>query len=316
MTWRVRRASLHDSSELKALCKASVGDDDYVIRHLEWELLHSVVHVALDRRDRIVGMTVYRPCIDGSGWLAMARTHPDVRRQGVNRALVESFVGMARVSGIPILRLWTNAGNEEGVATFGALGFQEVARFARIEAAAARGPQKAQPRPFDEDLWRRVEDSAIVAKGHRYVAHGWSFVPATRPVVFAIAAKGHVRSWDGNVLALPEPPEKMDPTALQFTVWAGDLAGVLAEACREANAAGRDRAGTYIPHDRGLLAEARRSGFEVVPWGDEAILCELAVPTANLRKRVRPTFGELAAVREGRGQAHQGDALGWARWSG
>ncbi len=315
MTWRVRRASLHDRPELRALCAAAVGPDDYVIRHLEWELLHSVVHVALGPKDEIAGMTVYRPCIDGSGWLAMARTHPDVRRQGVNRALVQSFIGLARVAGVPFLRLWTNAGNAEGVATFTALGFRQVGRFARVEAAAARGATRARPRRFDEDLWRQVEGSALLAKGNRYVAHGWSFVSTARPVVFSIAAKGDLVDWERNVLALPRPPEAMDREALQFAMWAGDPRELLAEACRQADAAGLERAGTYLPHDRALLAEARRAGFEVVPWGDEAILCELAVPITTLRKRVRPTYGELAAAREGHGHAHQGDALGWARWN-
>ena len=296
MSWSVRRATRDDMPELAALCSASVGRDDYVIEGLPWELRHSVVHVALDPKDRIVGMTVYRTCIDGSGWLAMARTHPMVRRKGVNRALVESFVAKARESGVPFLRLWTNATNAEGTATFAALGFREVGWFVRIESDAARGPTKATRRPLDESLWRRIEESSLVKMGRGYVPHGWSFVPATRAVASAIAAKDGFWAWDENVLVLQEPPADAEPEAAQFAVWAGRPQPLLEEACRQAAAAGHARAGTYVPLESSLLSEARRVGFQVVPWGSEAILCELAVPAGEERGPI----GATGSARAGR----------------
>ena len=317
MTWRVRRASLHDLDALAALCRASVGPDDYVLHYLEWELLHSVVRVALDDDGRIVGMAVYRPCIDGSGWLAMARTHPNHRREGVNRAILDTMVGMARTSRVPFLRLWTDASNADGVAAFRASGFREVARFARVHGPSARGTLRAGPRSFDEDLARQVESSPIVRDGRGYVAHDWGFVPATRSTVFAVAARGALRAWGRNLIAVPDMRGHDIPDLLEVRLWAGEPEALFEEACRQAAAAGRSQVGTYIPHARDLLQGARRAGFETIDWGAEAILCELAVPPSEIRKRTRPTYGELAAKRGGHthGNTHGNDALGWARWN-
>jgi len=55
MMWYVRRASLHDKAALEELCRDAVGPDDYVLLDLEDLILRSVVHVALEGRDRIVG---------------------------------------------------------------------------------------------------------------------------------------------------------------------------------------------------------------------------------------------------------------------
>jgi len=311
MTWYVRRASLHDRPELERLCRATVGPDDYALDYLERSILKGIVHAAFDGKQRIVGMMSYRPCIDGSGWLAMARTHPDVQRQGVSRALTESFVGMARASNVPFLRLWTDASNAAGLAAARTGGFREVGRFTRVVGAAARGTPKSAPRRFDEDLWRSVHGSAILARGKGYAAHDWTFVPATRPVVFAVAAKDHFHGWDGNLLTVGQAEGE---DALEFTMWAGRPDELFPEGCRRASREGRTSAETFLPQDRDLLAEARRAGFEPGSWGREAVVFELAVPSAHLRKRARKTFAELAAARAGSGHGH-GDALGWARWN-
>ena len=314
MTWYVRRASLHDKPALDELCRMAVGPDDYVLLYLEDLILRSVLHVAIEGKDRIAGMMAYRPCIDGSAWLGQARTHPDFRRQGVARALVDSFVGIARASNVHALRLWSDATNHEGIASFASAGFREVGRFGRVKGAAARGVVKSRPRAFDEDLWRQVSASPIVRKGKGYAHHEHTFVPATRPVVFAIAAKGAFRGWDGHVLTVQENRERDDE--LWVTMWAGDAAGLLAEVCRLAHSLGRTHVQTFLPYDRELLSEARRAGYEEGTWGKEAVLAELPVAPANLRKRVRPTYGELAAKRSGHGHAHgEGDELGWARWN-
>ena len=314
MMWYVRRASLHDKPALEELCRDAVGEDDYVLLYLDDLILRSVVHVAFADNDRPVGMMAYRTCLDGSAWLGQARTHPEFRRQGVARALVDSFVGIARASNVYALRLWSDASNGEGIASFASAGFREVGRFGRVKGGAARGVAKSEPRPFDEDLWKQVSSSPIVKKGKGYVHHEHAFLPATRPVVFAIASKGAFRSWDGNVISLQEYRESSDE--LWFTMWAGDAAGIFAEACRLAHNRGRTTVQTFVPYDRELLSEARRAGFEEGTWGKEAVLAELPVAPGNLRTRVRPTYGELAAKRSGHGHAHgEGGGLGWARWN-
>lgn len=305
MPWYVRRASLRDQADLADLCRAAVGPDDYVIRDLEGLILREVVHVALGAKDEVVGMMAYRPCIDGSAWIGQARTHPDYRRLGVARALVESFVGLARASNTPAIRLWSESTNAEAVASFTAVGFREVARFARVVSLPARGPPKARPRAFDEALCRQVSGSSIVAKGRGYVFHDGTFVPASRPVVFVLAAHGLFRAWNGNLLALASPSGNPDK-AYAFTPWAGPVGELFEEACRQAAQAGCGSVEAFLPYDRGVIGEARRAGFEPGSWGRAAILCELGVPAANLRRRGRRTYGELAAHRGGRDRSAGG----------
>jgi len=314
MTWSVRRASLHDKPALQGLCRVAVGPDDYVLEGLEDLILRSVVHLATDPEGRVVGMASYRPLLDGAAWLGQARTHPDYRRQGVARAIIDSFAGLARTSGVHTLRLWSDASNEEGVAAFSAAGFKEIARFTRVVGAPARGTPKSKPRGFDEDLWRRIDRSPIVGKGRRYASHKWYFLPATRPVVFGLAAKGAFHAFGETVIALAD---REDGEELWFTMWAGDPSEAIEEACRCAHAMGKARVETFVPHDPGFLLDARRSGFEPGSWGSEAVLAELPVAAANPRRRVRPTYRELNARRAGHGHAHgQSDTLGWARWNG
>lgn len=313
MTWYVRRASLRDRDALVKLCTVSVGPDDYVVHFLDDMILKEVVNVALGGDGRAIGMMAYRRCVDGAAWLGQARTHPDFRRQGVARALVDSFVGLARASGVPALRLWSESTNQEAIASFTACGFKEIARFVRVVGPSARGKAKAAPRTFDEDLWRQIAGSTIVARGRGYVSHDWTFVPATRPVAFVLVSQGLFRAWDGNLFTIARPSGDLEQ-AFAFTMWSGRPSELLSEACRQAAMVGRAHVETFLPHDRDLLAEARRAGFEPGSWGREAIFCELPVTAATFTRRVRPTYGELAGQR-GQGHGH-GDALGWARWNG
>ena len=326
MTWYVRRASIRDKPALEALCREAVGPEDYVIGSLQDTILRSVVHIALGEKDRLVGMMAYVPCVDGSAWLSKARTHPDFRRQGVAHAIIDSFAGLARVGNVPTLRLWSEATNEEGLASFAAAGFKEVARFARVTREAlphartpsrldsASGGPRSTPCAFTEDLWRKVTASAFVAKGNGYVHHDNAFLPASRPVAFALAAKGVFRAWNGNLLAVSKDGEREEE--MWFTAWAGDLPELLSEAGRLASEKRRSHTQTFLPNDPELLREAEIAGFNPASWGKEAVLAELSISPGHLRRRVRPTYGELAATRSGHGHAQgEDDGLGWARWN-
>src|SRR3972149_1722651 len=103
------------------------------------------------------------------------------------------------------------------------MGARGSGRRGPIRTSAGRGVGKWRPRAFDEDLWRQVSASPIVRKGKGYAHHEHTFVPATRPVVFAIAAKGAFRGWGGHVLTGQENRERDDE--LWGTMWAGGAAG-------------------------------------------------------------------------------------------
>jgi len=157
-----------------------------------------------------------------------------------------------------------------------------------------------------------VDASKIVAIGQRYAHHEECFLPASRPVVYGLAAKGLFHGWEGNLLSLSEDPYGTE--WLWFTAWDGSLSELLQEGRRLAARLGRSHAQTFLPNDPDLLEEAKGVGYEVGTWGIEAVLAELLVSPSNLRRRTRPTYGELAAKRSTQDHAH-GESLGWARWN-
>src|SRR2546426_6851383 len=218
--WEIRRASLHDRDALASLCRAAVGGDDYVIDLLEDLILHGVVHVALDG-DRIVGMMHYAPAIDGSAWLATARTDPKVRRRGVAAALVQSFVGLASRSRVPVLRLWSAAKNAGGNASAKAGGFREVARFSRVTRGAEKGVAKAAAITVETELVEEIQASPLLRLSNGYVPYERYFVSLTPANVHLLANAGTLLRGAGEAaLVGTHPAGHPDPT-VQFGLVAG-----------------------------------------------------------------------------------------------
>ena len=64
------------------LCRRAVGSWDYVLIKLRDVIGEKGLFLAWNGSE-LVGMTNFDRCIDGSGWLSMARTDPDWRGGGV-----------------------------------------------------------------------------------------------------------------------------------------------------------------------------------------------------------------------------------------
>lgn len=294
--WMTRRASMHDREALAALCRSAVGEDDYVLEILDDHILRAVTYVALEG-DRIVGSMTYREVFDGSAWLSAARTHPDYREKGVATSLLQSLEGVARMKGLPTLRLWTSASNAAGVASFQSNGFREVARFTRMQAPAARSETKShlEPLRYTESLWSSIESSDVLRRSNFYLAHEYVFVPVARATIHLLSSKGALWGWDRNGVALAEATETFVEHVLELEPLFGDVAAILKEAPAIAKARGKTRVESFLPHDRAILEVARDAGFKPTSWGQEAILCEKSLGVAKVVTRVRKTYAEIAA---------------------
>ncbi len=298
-SWEVRRASLHDRDALEALCTAAVGPDDYVIDRLEDLILHGVLYVALDG-ERIVGTIHYVPAIDGSAWLGAARTHPAYRRRGVASALIQSLAGLASRSRVHALRLWSRASNAAGTTAITASGFREVARFTRVGRKAAKGAAKTVRIPFDTELVRGIQGSALLRLSHGYVPYERYFVPLAPANVHLLANAGALHRVAGGIAIFSSHPEEDAEKSLEFGLVAGDAGRILRAMPAAARASGFKEVHAFLPHDRKVLDAAKKAGFEVVPWGDEAILFERPVAVGPSTYRKRRTYAEIAAgKREG-----------------
>ncbi len=292
--WDIRRASLADRYALIDLCNEAMGADDYPIAMMEDMILHGVWYVALDGA-RIVGGMHYSDTIDGSGWLAAARTHPAFRRRGVASALGESFVGLARRTRVPALRLWSSATNEEGTAAARAMGFAEVARFTRVKRGAAKSSQRSVPVSFDEDEWLDVEASPLARTSGGYVPYEWYFLPLTRANVHLLCNKKALYRVADGLVCLSLHPEEDPGQVLSFGLVTGDPEGVLSAMPSVAHGLGFDELVSFIPNDPRILACAEATGFRRGSWGQEAILFEKRIDLGPASYRRRPTYAEIAA---------------------
>ncbi len=273
--WTTRQVTRADQDAWVDLCKASAGPDDYVLDFLDHFLVRATTYVALDG-DRFIGTMTYTELLDGAAWLSAARTLPEYRGRGVASDLVRAFEGLSRLRGRTGLRLWTAASNEAGIATFRRNGLREVARFTRMKAevSSAKVHSRFVPLRIDDELWARLEASAIFAKSKGYVSYDYGFVRVDRNLIRSLWEAGALLGWDSQAAVVSGASEGYVEETLEFSPLAGDPAELLAEARVHAAARDQARVETFLPHDPGILETAGRAGFTNMEWGQEAILCE------------------------------------------
>ncbi len=272
--WSTRRATLEDRDALSELCAASVGPDDYVEDFLEEFLKTGVVWVA-DHDGRTIGMVVYHDVPDGSAWLHAARTLPAYRRQGVATALMAQCEALARRRDRKAMRLWANADNEASVRANTKYGFHERARFTRTRLGVARdGPHLTLEPLTGSGAWRLMRGSRLLAMGGGYLFHEFYFVPVTLDTTRRLGAGRALWRFGENVVSLSEDFEDPSGGAIQLQLVAGNAAQILAAVPAIARARGAVRVESFLPRDPALLRAARRAGFALMGWGQEAVLFE------------------------------------------
>ncbi len=272
--WTIQRASRADAAALAALCRESVGADDYVPAFLEEFLKTGVVFVA-EESGRAIGMMVYHDVPDGSAWLHAARTHPGWRQRGVATALMTSCEHLALERGRHALRLWAEASNEASVAANRKYGFEERARFTRMRLPATRPAPGVSLEPADLARDRSaLEASPILRRGAGYVFHDFYFLPMDRANAERLAREGALWRFGPNLISVSGDLGETQGTGLQVQPLAGDPSAILRAAPAIARARGADRVESFLPHDPALLAAACEAGFDLMDWGREAVLFE------------------------------------------
>lgn len=96
--FRASIASPSDYRLVARLCRRAVGPGDYVLSILREVIRDKELFLAWNGVE-LVGMTNFDECVDGSGWLSMARTDPDWRGRGVALFLQRQIAAHARRRG-------------------------------------------------------------------------------------------------------------------------------------------------------------------------------------------------------------------------
>ncbi len=272
--WTIRRAATTDLGALKALCASAVGPDDYVPMFLEEFLRTGVVLVAEDA-DELIGMVVYHDVPDGSAWLHAARTRPEYRRKGVATNLMTRCEALARRHHRTSMRLWANADNIASVRANRKYGFRERARFTRMRLAIGRATGGVRLEPLQaREGWALVADSTLVRQGGGYVFHEFYFLPVTQASMRLLAADHALWGLRGNVISISEDFEDPGHRGVQIQLLAGDPSELLRAIPSVARARDALWVESFLPHEPSLLRRARRAGFALMDWGQEAVVFE------------------------------------------
>lgn len=122
----VKMTDAHVASiaEIEKLCFSDPWSEKSVASELTNKL--SLWLVALDG-DRVAGYIGSQSVLDGADVMNVA-VHPDYRRQGIGRALVERLVAELQKTVVTFLMLEVRASNEPALALYTQLGFVEVGR--------------------------------------------------------------------------------------------------------------------------------------------------------------------------------------------
>jgi GNAT superfamily N-acetyltransferase len=197
LTIRIARPS--DLQAVARLCRRTVGPGDYVLKILREVILGKGLFLAWDK-DQLAGITHFAPCIDGSGWLSMARTDPEWQRHGVALALQSHIAGYARRKKMKFLRLWVLSENKPSIMTCTRAGFKPICEAAHVSSnrrLKRNSGQAPLPNPMKTTLLESMFKSPYVAKMNGYFAYKRHFVKMSKDLLSTLVRKRELY-WDGE----------------------------------------------------------------------------------------------------------------------
>ena len=122
----VKMTDAHVASiaEIEKLCFSDPWSERSIASELTNRL--SLWLVALDG-DRVTGYIGSQSVLDGADMMNVA-VHPDYRRQGIGKGLVEQLIAALQKTQVQFLMLEVRASNAPAIALYTQLGFAEVGR--------------------------------------------------------------------------------------------------------------------------------------------------------------------------------------------
>ncbi|TXL57220.1 GNAT family N-acetyltransferase [Aeromicrobium terrae] len=121
----LRPADDDDIQAIVALERAAFGDDAWSVELVDAELLHGSAAV-VDADGEVLGWVAVRG--DEPADLTRVAVHPDARRRGLGRALVDGAVDLARLEGADRMLLEVAATNGPAIQLYRSAGFVEISR--------------------------------------------------------------------------------------------------------------------------------------------------------------------------------------------
>ena len=271
-------ARVSDYKAIRRLCRRAVGPRDYVLRILRDVINDRGLHLAWVG-DQLVGMTNFDKCVDGSGWLSMARTDPDWQRRGVARFLQRELAKKSKKHGIRILRLWTLLTNYASIRACEKGGFHQVCEAVHVSHNFRSKTRCRQHPQLTSNLtsMTKMLESSYLSRMQGYFAYKWHFVKANGALIGKIRRKRELISLNGSTFLLTKPENSFHRLSCSFSLWEGDPTRSMRLILSRAKNLGADWVGGYLPYDRHLLDLSSKIGFKVDRWGYHCLVFEKTV---------------------------------------
>ena len=273
-TLEVSVARPSDYKAISRLCRRAVGPGDYVLWILR-EVINDRGLFLAWAGDQLVGMTNFDKCVDGSGWLSMARTDPDWQGLGVARFLQRELAERAKKHDIRFLRLWTLSTNHAAIRACEKGGFHRVCEAVHV-SHSFRSKIRGEYLHFSSNLnsTKRILESSYLSETRGYFAYKWQFVKADQALFEKIRRKRELYSHDELTFILTKPENTFRRLSCSFSLLEGDPVRSMCLILSKAKNLRAEWVGGYLPFDRRHLAAALKSGLKVDSWGDHCCVFE------------------------------------------
>jgi GNAT superfamily N-acetyltransferase len=274
LTARIARPS--DFQLVARLCRRAAGPRDYVLAILRETIQRGGLFLAWNDSE-LVGMTNFEKCVDGSGWLGMARTDPDWRRSGVAIFLQKQIASHAKKRGVTTLRLLASSRNTPSIRAIMKGEFKQVCEAAHISYHfKTTGKITAVPLcdQLSEAQFDTLLDSGYLSQMNGYLAYNRRFVKADKRLLNMVSQRGELYMMGGAAFILTQPQKMFDKRATSLSLLMGKVTDSFRRSKDAAKALGVQVMSAYIPYNRYQVKTARELRFRVAHWGRHCLVFE------------------------------------------
>jgi Acetyltransferase (GNAT) family len=278
LTARVAKPS--DLQLVAKLCRRAAGPRDYALSILREKIASGGLFLAW-KDSELVGMTNFEKCVDGSGWLGMARTDPDWRRSGVAIFLQGQIAAHAKKGGVTILRLLASARNTPSIGAIMKGEFRQVCEAAHISyhfKKTGKNTSISSCSRISEAKLDTFLNSEYLSQMNGYLAYNRRFVKANYRLLKIILRRGEVYTMGGASFILTRPRKIFGERATNLSLLAGKVTDSYKRSKDAGKALGVRVMGGYIPYNRYQLRAARELGFRIERWGQHCLVFERKIP--------------------------------------
>jgi GNAT superfamily N-acetyltransferase len=278
LTARVARPA--DFQLVARLCRRAAGPRDYVLSILRVTIERGGLFLAWNGSE-LVGMTNFEKCVDGSGWLGMARTDPDRRRTGVAMFLQAQIIAHAKKRGITTLRLVASSSNTPSIRAIMKGEFNQVCEAALISyhfKTTGKNTAITSCSRVSETQLDAFLHSEYLSQMNGYLPYNRRFVKANKRLLKMIIRRGEVYTMGGVAFILTQPKKIFRERATSLSLLTGKVTDSFRCSKVAAKALGAQLMNAYIPYNRYQVRTAEELGFRRAHWGRHCLVFERNIP--------------------------------------